>query len=95
MVTHRPANDFAGEKIEPDRATLPRLAHKLCRRAKPNWGARFANKLGGDLGPDADRCPAWPWPVDAAETRFIGEHDPQVTAWLSSQHLESHFLKAL
>src|ERR1700704_323438 len=30
--------------------------------------------------PDADRCPAWPWPVDAAETRFIGKHDPQVTA---------------
>ena len=40
----------------------------------------FANELGGDLGPDADRCPAWPWPVDAAETRFIGEQDPQVTA---------------
>src|ERR1700704_6053041 len=40
----------------------------------------FANELGGDLGADADRCPAWPWPVDAAETRFIGEQDPQVTA---------------
>ena len=39
----------------------------------------FANELGGDLGPDADRGPAWPWPVDPTETRFIGEHDPQAT----------------
>ena len=35
----------------------------------------FANELGGDLRPDADRGPARPWPVDPAETRFIGEQD--------------------
>src|ERR1700730_17615616 len=40
----------------------------------------FANELGGDLGPGADRGPARPWPVDPAETRFIGDHDPQPTA---------------
>jgi hypothetical protein len=34
----------------------------------------------GDLGSDADRGPAWPWPVEPAETRFIGEQDPQATA---------------
>src|SRR5664279_631451 len=39
----------------------------------------FANELGGDFGPDADRSPARPWPVYPAETRFIGEHDPQLT----------------
>ena len=43
----------------------------------------FANELGGDLGPDADRRPAWPWPVDPPEPRFIGEHDSQLTAALS------------
>ena len=40
----------------------------------------FANELGGDFGPDADRGPARPWPVDPTETRFIGEQDPQATA---------------
>jgi hypothetical protein len=40
----------------------------------------FANELGGDFQPDADRGPARPWPVDPAEARFIGEQDPQVTA---------------
>ena len=40
----------------------------------------FANEPRGDLGPDADRGPAWPWPVAAAGTRFIGEHDPQPAA---------------
>ena len=37
----------------------------------------LANELGSDLRPDARRSPAWPWPVDAAEPRFVGEHDPQ------------------
>src|SRR5271166_5326087 len=37
----------------------------------------FANELGGDLGPDADRGPARPRPIDTAEPRFIGEHDAQ------------------
>src|ERR1700681_2887279 len=40
----------------------------------------FANELGGDFGPDADRGPARPRPVDPAETRFIGKQDPQATA---------------
>src|ERR1700720_295745 len=40
----------------------------------------FANELGGDFRPDANRSPARPWPVDPAETRFIGEQDPQATA---------------
>src|SRR5580704_15475313 len=60
----------------------------------------FANELGGDLGPGANRGPARPWPVDPAETRFIGEHDPQCDglawrqpAWLSLQYLETIFLK--
>ena len=39
----------------------------------------FANELGDDFGPNADRSPARPWPVDPAETRFIGEQDPQAT----------------
>jgi hypothetical protein len=38
--------------------------------------------------------------VDPAETRFIGEHDPQATtapepAWLSLPHLESRFFKSV
>ena len=37
----------------------------------------FANELRSDVGPDAARCPARPWPVDPAEPRFIGKHDPQ------------------
>ena len=45
----------------------------------------FANELGGDFGPDADRGPARPWPVDPAETRFIGEQDPQAAASPGSQ----------
>src|SRR5258707_504567 len=39
----------------------------------------FANELAGHLRPDAAWRPARPWPVDAAETRFIGEHDAQPT----------------
>ncbi len=39
----------------------------------------FANELGGDLGPGAGWSPARPRAVDPAETRFIGEHDPQAT----------------
>jgi len=39
----------------------------------------FANELGGDLGPGADGSPARPWPIDTAEARLIGEHDPQAT----------------
>ena len=35
--------------------------------------------LGGDRGPCSDGGPAWPWPIDPAEPRFIGEHDPQTT----------------
>ena len=40
----------------------------------------FANELGGDLGPGAGRSPARAGPIDAAEPRFVGEHDPQVTS---------------
>ena len=40
----------------------------------------FADELGGDCGPCSDRGPAWPWPIDPAEPRFIGEHDAQATA---------------
>src|SRR5208282_3007382 len=38
----------------------------------------FANELGCDLGPRSDRRPARPWPIDAAEARFISEHDAQI-----------------
>jgi len=45
------------------------------------------NELGGDLGPDADRDPARPRPVDPAETRFIGEQDRQAAASLGGSQL--------
>ena len=35
----------------------------------------FTDQLGGHLGPCSDRRPARPWPIHAAEARFIGEHD--------------------
>ena len=38
------------------------------RRAPPP--GKLSNELRGDFGPDADRRPARPWPVDPAETRF-------------------------
>jgi hypothetical protein len=44
------------------------------------WLDFAANELGGDFEPDSHRGPARPWPVDPAETRFIGEQDPQATA---------------
>ena len=40
----------------------------------------FANELGADFGPDADRGPVRSWSVDPAETPFIDEQDPQATA---------------
>ena len=40
----------------------------------------LAYELGGHLGPRSDRRPARPWPVHAAEARFIGEYDAQTTS---------------
>jgi hypothetical protein len=37
----------------------------------------LADELRGDCGPRADRRPAGPDAVHAAEARFIGEHDAQ------------------
>jgi hypothetical protein len=33
--------------------------------------------LGRHFWPRSDRRPTRPWPIDAAEARFIGEHDAQ------------------
>ena len=39
----------------------------------------LAHELGSDRGSDLGRRPAWPGPVDPAEPRLVGEHDPQGT----------------
>src|SRR5580704_16935499 len=43
----------------------------------------FANELGGDLGPDADRGPAWPWPLRpkrASSANRIRKRRPRLAA---------------
>jgi hypothetical protein len=40
----------------------------------------FADELGGHFGPRTHRCPAGPYPIHAAEARFIGKHDAQASS---------------
>jgi hypothetical protein len=40
----------------------------------------FADELGGHFRPQAHRCPAGPYPIHAAEARFVNEHDTQASS---------------